>query len=170
MDEWENYLREFLGSTTPQSVLDFIAWIGNFIFTWVFLMPISVVVSGKLLTHRLAVRGGSGQSFVLSVGKRVKIQAKNEEVILGFFAFIAILFVSGLAFGPVIYSKFVNQFGLDLGQFNTLLVFSSFATLFISGVSYLRSPTSRRDEELRNTHTKRIMQVSHVDAGEIKDG
>ena len=98
----------------------------KFIFSWVILLPIAIIVSGKFLTKSVNFAVNTKQLFKIEFGI-LKIQATDEEVILGFAGFIITLFVSGIYGGKDVYELVKGRFGIDPGQFNSLCIFSSFS-------------------------------------------
>lgn len=131
------------------------------IFSWIILMPIAVIVSGKLLAYRFKLGGASKQLFRIPIVGLFHIQADNDEVVLGFSGFLLTLFFSGGLAGHAIHRFFQYQFGIDPGQFNTLCVFSSFATVVWAFFLYLL--TSSRTGPLGDVveeHTRLLDKVS----------
>ena len=106
------------------------------VFSWVILMPIAVMVSGKLMAQTVKLSGQHGQLFQISIPKVIKIRANNDEVILGFGLFIVLLAIDGMVAGQVLYRLIVTNFGIDPGHFNALCIFSAFASVFLSGFVY----------------------------------
>lgn len=98
----------------------------KFIFSWVILLPIAIIVSGKFLTKPIFFSVNTKQLFKIEIGI-LKIQATDEEVILGFAGFIITLFVSAMYGGKDVYELVKGRFGIDPGQFNSLCIFSSFS-------------------------------------------
>ena len=103
----------------------------KFIFSWVILLPIAIIISGKFLTRPVSLKVNSKQLFKLSFGI-LKIQATDEEVILGFAGFIITLFISAMYGGKDIYEAVKSGFGIDPGHFNSLCIFSSFSMVLWS--------------------------------------
>lgn len=98
----------------------------KFIFSWVILLPIAIIVSGKFLTKPVSFSVNSKQLFKIEIGI-LTIQATDEEVILGFAGFIITLFASAMYSGKGVYELVKAGFGIDPGQFNSLCIFSSFS-------------------------------------------
>ena len=71
----------------------------KFIFSWVVLMPIAVIITGKLLAQTLKLPVRSKQFFRIHVPLVFTLQADNDEVVLGFVGFIFNLLVIGVLFG-----------------------------------------------------------------------
>jgi len=105
------------------SIIEF-ETIVRFIFSWIILMPISVIISGKLLAKPITLIVNSRQIFKISLGVLV-IQSTDEEVILGFIGFIITLFITGVFGGINVYVFVKSHFGVDPGHFTSLCFFSS---------------------------------------------
>lgn len=106
------------------------------LFSWAVLMPIAVIVSGKLLSKTINFTADSEQVFKISI-KLLKIQATGGEVILGFTGFFITLFCFGTFGGKEIYDLVKANYGIDPGQFNSLCMFSSFTTVIWSAVVFI---------------------------------
>lgn len=131
------------------------------IFSWVILMPIAVIVSGKLLSQRFKLASGSTQIFRISIIGLFEIRADDDEVILGFSGFFVTLFLVAIIAGKLIYERFKLQFGLDPGQFNCLCIFSSFATVVWSFALYLLAGATKGPMgPVRNEHAELIEKIT----------
>lgn len=119
-----------------------IAEVVKFIFSWVILLPIAIIVSGKFLTKPVSFTVNSKQLFKIEIGI-LKIQATDEEVILGFAGFIITLFISAMYGGKDVYEVVKGGFGIDPGQFNSLCIFSSFSMVLWSCVLFLTIEIAR---------------------------
>jgi hypothetical protein len=106
----------------------------KFIFSWVALMPLSVIVSGKLLAHIPAFRlaGQEKQDFGLRLPGVIRFFASGDEVVFGFGLFLSELFILSLVAGHGIYKLFRSDFGVNLGQFNSLCAFSALSSVVFS--------------------------------------
>src|SRR5688500_8373310 len=113
----------------PSAAYDHLEKAIKFIFSWVVLMPISVIIGGKLLAQVLKLNVRSTQLFKITIPRLFIIQATDSEVIMGFTGFIITLVLIAVPAGPTAYAMFVKQFGVDPGHFNSLCVLSSFATV-----------------------------------------
>jgi hypothetical protein len=96
-----------------------VADIADTLFSWAVLMPIAVIVSGKLLAKPINFTVDSEQSFKISI-KLLNIQATGGEVILGFTGFFITLFGFGTFGGKEIYALVKDNYGIDPGHFNAL--------------------------------------------------
>jgi hypothetical protein len=101
------------------------------IFSWVLLMPISVVVGGKLLAHNLGVPISEVDAdfFDIRIPLFIRIRATRSQVILGFTSFIITFLFLGFCAGKVIYEHFKDNFGINPGQWNSLCITSAFSTV-----------------------------------------
>jgi hypothetical protein len=133
----------------------------KFIFSWVILLPIGVIISGKMLTQRLKLQVGTGHLIRISVPKVLTVQATGAEVILGFTWYIICLLLLGITFGTMMHTFVVAHFGIDPGQFNALGFMSSLFAASISFVIFLLgglrvSPQQREGLEERNKKINRL--------------
>ena len=147
------------GASGTSSIPD-ITEIIKFIFSWVILLPISVIVSGKLIAQYLKLRGSPKQLFRIKIPPILTIEATGSEVTLGFAGFITTLLVVGLPFGHTAYELIKWNLGLpDPGQFNCICVLSSFSTVLwsffvyavVQTVSQYRAPEVRAAARERDT-------------------
>ena len=137
----------------------------SFVFSWLVLMPVAVIVSGKLLAQVLLLRGATKQLFRIHVPPVLDVSASDDEVILGFSSFIICLLLIGLPAGPIAYAILKTQFGIDPGHFNSLCVLSAFVNVLITfAVTIIigqirRTPTDQTALE----HERRIEEIARRD-------
>lgn len=153
------------------SQIDYATAVLSFIFSWVVLMPIAVIVSGKLLSKRVQLRVKSEQLFSINLLYILRIRAQDDEVILGFTGFIVILLLVGLVAGPQSYTVVKSNFGIDPGQFNSVCLMSSFLTVACTLMLYICAPVIVYDGEPENGPTQEeydrtIEQVASKKSGE----
>jgi hypothetical protein len=117
--------------------LDNLLVVFKWIFSWVILMPIAVIISGTLLAKRFRFDVASRQHFIIPIPKVLRMEATDEEVILGFAGFFITLVIIALSCGQGVYVLFRSQFGIDPGQFNSLCILSSFITVIWSVIIWL---------------------------------
>jgi hypothetical protein len=137
----------------------------KFLFSWAVLMPICVIIGGKLLAKVLKLTFTTTQLFKITIPRMFVIQATDNEVIMGFTSFIITLVLIAIPAGPRAYLMFREQFGIDPGHFNSLCVLSSFSTviwtfalyvlLFVAGRLKASTPDPIAEE-----HEKLIDQLS----------
>ena len=121
----------------PSAAYDQLEKAIKFIFSWVVLMPIAVIIGGKLLAQVLKLNVRSTQLFRIAIPRMFEIKATDSEVIMGFTGFIITLVFIAVPAGPKAYNLFRTQFGVDPGHFNSLCVLSSFATVIWTFALYL---------------------------------
>ena len=128
---------KFTGSA-PGSV-DYLSDSLKFVFSWIALLPIAIVVSGKLIAHNPAFKlsGQDEQKFGLRLPGIIHFVATGDEVVFGFALFITEFFFFALVAGRAIYGIVKSDFGVDLGQFNSLCAFSAFSSVIVSGLVLL---------------------------------
>lgn len=105
------------------------------IFSWIVLMPIAVIVSGKLLAQVLKIPRQQKQLFQIKIPGVLTVRAQNDEVVIGFALFLCTFFITALIAGRGVYQLFVDRFGIDLGQFTSLCVFCSFQAVLFSSLT-----------------------------------
>lgn len=96
----------------------------HFIFSWVVLLPVSVIIAGKLLGKYMVLGFSTEDRFVVNVYFFV-IRAKGDEVTLGLTIFIIALSFVIFFGGPEAYEIFKLRAGLDIGQWNSMCVIAS---------------------------------------------
>jgi len=126
-------------------------------------MPVAVIVSGKLLSQRFNVNSSDGDLFKIPIPGLFIIGAKNSEVVLGFTGFLATLFLLSAVAGHVIYRLFKYQFGVDPGQFDSLCIFSSFATvLWTAALFVLTAGKSSPLQAVHQEHERLIQSIAEA--------
>jgi hypothetical protein len=108
----------------------------KFVFSWVILMPIAVIISGKLLAKPIRLSVTSKQNFEIPL-RILTMRATGGEVVLGFTSFIVMLLLVGVFFGQAAYALVKTNFGIDPGQFNALCMLSSFISVAISFLIFI---------------------------------
>jgi hypothetical protein len=148
-------------SQTPSPVPPWLVETLKLIFSWAILMPIAVIVSGKLLAQRFNLRTRTKQLFRIPVIGVFDVQANDDEVILGFSGFITTLFLVSILAGKAVYHLFRVQFGIDPGHFNCLCIFSSFATVVWTLAVFIFGGGGRGPlAPVRDEHAELIEQLS----------
>jgi hypothetical protein len=147
--------------TTSDQAISVLTTIFKFVFSWIVLLPIGVIVSGKFLAQRFKLAGEAPQQLRIQLKGVVLVQSNNEEVILGFAAFIITLLLLGISAGRLAYDFFLTHFGVDPGQFNSLCVLSSFSSVLWSSLVYLvTGASSQPDRGLETEHTRLIKRLT----------
>jgi hypothetical protein len=138
------------GSNTNE-LLSTATGILHFIFSWIVLLTISIIISGKFAAKAFPMGFMGDDKFVIDV-YMLKLKATGDEVTLGFSFFIVCL-VACIFFGGVsAYEFFKLHSGIDIGQWNSLCVISSGACLLLSILMFflsklLRSPRLVSEKE-----------------------
>jgi hypothetical protein len=146
----------FLSGLDPDTLSSAI----KFIFSWVVLLPIGVITTGKLLNQRLKLRTGPGQRLRIPTGI-LNIEASGAEVILGFSWYMICLLLLGTAIGVNVRAWVLSHFGVDAGQFNALGFMSSLFSVTVAFVVFLLSklpgdPAEAKALRTRNQIVNRI--------------
>jgi hypothetical protein len=101
------------------------------LFSWAVLAALSVIISGKLLAKRIPAGFNDAALFNIPLGI-FRLEAKGDEVSLGIIMFI-FSFTGCIIFGgKAAYELFREQAGIDIGQWNSLVVISSFLAVIVS--------------------------------------
>ncbi|GAA4468573.1 hypothetical protein [Phytohabitans houttuyneae] len=136
----------------------------KFVFSWVALMPIAVIVSGKIVGTSLKMPRQTKQMFRIPVPRILNLEARGDEVVFGFAAFFLNFMAIALPAGRPAYNMFVDRFGVDPGQFNSLCILSSFAAvctsiLFVAALRFSGRLRSATDGTLRE-HARMINEIA----------
>jgi hypothetical protein len=138
---WPPYIPGFFEPTAKDGSgvigLDQLEIILKTLFSWFFLMPIAVIISGILLSKPFNLQIETDQRFRIPVPRIFNLEANNGEVVLGFAGFIITLVILGVTGGEYIYIFFRSHFGIDPGQFNSLCILSSFITVLWSSILWV---------------------------------
>ena len=119
-----------------ETSLQGIAVIIKFIFSWLILLPIAVIVTGKLLSK--PINFGSDSKQILRIPLKVfEIEANGGEVILGFACLIIVLFLVAMVGGADTYTLVKSNFGIDPGQFHSLCFFSALVSVIVSAFLFI---------------------------------
>lgn len=129
--------------------IDYLESVFKFIFSWVLLMPIAVIVSGKIVGTLLKMPRQHKQFFRIPIPRVLNLEARGDEVVFGFVAFFLNFLAIAMPAGKPAYRMFVDRFGPDPGQFNALCILASFTAVATSlllvliarGTALLRSRT-----------------------------
>jgi hypothetical protein len=106
-----------------------------FILSWIGLTAISIIISGKLIARRIPL--GFLEEDVFNINLIFfKLKSKGDEVSLGLIVFISNLGGWVIFGGPSAYEFFKIHAGIDVGQWNSLCIISSFASICIAFVFF----------------------------------
>jgi len=157
---------------------DAVTQVIRFIFSWVILLAIGVIVSGKLLSQRLKLRAGSGQLFRIPIKGVFRIEATGAEVVLGFTFYLLSVLVLGATWGANLQPWVKSHYGIDPGQFDAIGFMSSLMSVAVSFIVYLFSaiPVSvfgkgsvRLHDQLLDRITENKAGIHAADLPEIKE-
>jgi hypothetical protein len=145
----------------------------KFIFSWVVLLSISVIVSGKLLAliPGFKLAGQEEQKFQVKLPGVLNLWAKDQEVTLGFALFLVQFFLIGIFAHHMVYRIIQADFGINLGQFNAICAFSAFSSVFLSSMVLLMLAAAgwirgRTDPVLRE-HASEIDRISRDGSAQV---
>lgn len=106
------------------------------IFSWVVLLGISVIVTGKITCRILRNTVLSEDKFTINF-VIFKISAIGDEVLFGFLIFLLVLLSVILFGGAQVYDMFKNHSGIDIGQWNSICVLSSLLSVLVATLIFL---------------------------------
>jgi hypothetical protein len=134
----------------------------KFIFSWIILLAIGVIVSGKLLAQKFKFEAGTGQLFRIPIKGILTIEATGAEVVLGFTFYLICVLLLGITFGAGLQPWVKVHFGIDPGQFNALGFLSSLAAVAISAAIFLLSkiPPPAADTKAVRRRNKIVEQIT----------
>lgn len=101
------------------------------VFSWILLMAVGVIISGKLLALRIPLRLKSDDLFSINL-LLFKLRASGDEVSLGLATFILTLGPVVVLGGSAAYGFFREHTGLEIGQWNSLCAISSFFSIVVA--------------------------------------
>lgn len=148
--------------TTVTGFLDVLQTVLIFLFSWVVLLGISVIVTGKIAARHFSMGIDLSDEFKINI-YIINIKARGDEVSLGFLIFSVFLFLTILIGGADAYAFFRSRSGIDIGHWNSLCMVASFLSLIFSAclIIYFRvsshgpiiSPADRKElmEQIKNT-------------------
>lgn len=119
-----------------QHTIDILTTLIAFIFSWVILLPTSIIIAGKFLAAIFPMKGIS--RTILRIPLWIfRLEAQNDEVILGFAGFLITFALVAFSGGQAFYKFAALQFGIDPGQFHTLCFSSAIFTVAWSATLWL---------------------------------
>lgn len=139
----------------------------KFIFSWVILLPVGVILSGKFLTQRLKFPPGTGDWFRINIPLIFSIKATGGEVFVGFAWFFICLLVLGVCVGKDLPDYVNTHFHVDPGQSNALCFMSSLLAASISFLIYLfaGTPTPEPQKQEVEERNKKIDRLTRDRSG-----
>jgi len=146
--------------------LEVVGSVLSFVFSWLVLMAVAVILSGKFLMKLLRFSTESKQLFRLSF-KIFVLEASGGEVVLGLAGFLITLFLVACGWGHMVFDIVKNNFGIDTSQFNSVMFFSSLMTVlwsflvYAANFLYLRmQPSFVNDEEVYERQLNKLSRKS----------
>jgi hypothetical protein len=103
------------------------------LFSWAVLTALSIILSGKLLAKRIPAGFNDTALFNIPLGI-FRLEAKGDEVSLGIIMFIFSFTGCIILGGKTAYEIFKDRAGIDIGQWNSLVVISSFLAVIVSTI------------------------------------
>ena len=131
------------------------------IFSIVVLMPISVIIAGKLLSQIFTLKVVDKQYFKVPL-VMLHIQATDDEVIWGFIGFIVTLVLFAAFIGETAQIVVKEHFGMTYPPFSSLCLLSAFTTVVWNVLLYGISQKFRnlRYDKKYREYRRRINEIS----------
>lgn len=108
-----------------------LAFLIKIIFSWLILLPTSVIITGKLLSKPIKLASDSKQLLKINL-KIFHVEANGGEVILGFACLIIVIFFVAIVGGVQTYELVKASFGIDPGHFHAICFFSAMVSVILS--------------------------------------
>jgi len=125
-----------MSSSVGTSMVDEITIFLKFIFSWLMLMAIAVIITGKLLSK--PINYGTDTKQVLKIPLKIfNIEANGGEVILGFACMLVMLLIVAVFGGVQVYEMVKTNFGFDPGHFYAICFFSSLLSVAIASIFFV---------------------------------
>lgn len=155
-----------LSVENPSSTMDIVLSVLKFIFSWIVLMAIGVIMTGKLITQRLKLTAGREMIFRIPL-VFFSIEASGPEVVLGFTFYLICVLLLGTAFGQHLNPWVKDHFGVDAGQLNALGFMSSLLSVAISFAVFMLSKAepSGPSNELLAKHDEKVNELTEKQLG-----
>jgi len=129
-----------IGSPSGQNdgVWDQLSQAIPFLFSWILVMPIAVIFSGKLLASRLRLPLEGNVDFIdIRIPLLFRARATRAEAVFGFGMYFLWFTIAGFAGGKSLYAAFKEGFGIDPGQWNSLCITGSLISVVCSFLIFL---------------------------------
>jgi hypothetical protein len=124
--------------TDPSKAIEAVQALLSFLFSWIVLLGIGVIISGKLARQCISLGFADEAEFSINLGA-FKIGAKGDEVSLGFILFFLALATVIIVGGDDAHLFLKNRAGLDVGQWNSVCVVASFISIVVAVAAWLYS-------------------------------
>jgi len=150
----------------PPSSMDMVLSVLKFIFSWIVLMAIGVIMTGKLITQRLKLTAGREMIFRIPL-VFFSIEASGAEVVLGFTFYLICVLLLGTVFGSHLDPWVKDHFGVDAGQLNALGFMSSLLSVAIAFAVFMlsKAQASRPGDELLAKHDAKVNSLTEKQIG-----
>jgi hypothetical protein len=99
------------------------------LFSWIVLLGISVIISGKLVAQHIVLNFSDEDVFSINL-IFFKVRARGDEVSLGFILFLLCFGIVLVFGGQGAYLYFKTQAGIDIGHWNSMCAISSLLCIF----------------------------------------
>jgi hypothetical protein len=126
------------------------------IFSWAVLATASIIISGSLLAARFPLAFVKQGKLLIPLGV-LSLRADKDQVYLGLMSFIFSLSFTVIFGGATAYKYFVNQAGIDVGQWNTLCIIASAFCLVFSLMIYIAIPLFDRSSPILSSSQRTKM-------------
>ncbi len=125
------------------------------ILSWMVLVALAIIISGKLVVKRFPF--GLKDDALFSIPLHYfKIKATGDEVSVGFLLFILSLGLAVIFGGVPAYQFFRQQAGIDIGQWNSLCVIACFFSLLFATFVFLLVPVFKSEPLVSDKDRKEV--------------
>ena len=137
----------------------------TFVFSWIVLLGIGVIVSGKLTAQHIVLGLGEDDLFSINL-VAFRIRAKGDEVSLGFVLYFFCLVAVIVLGGPEAYTILKERAGLDIGHWNSICVIASFLSIISAALLRIMRPVLTRAPIVTDSERTAIIKKLQEKAGE----
>jgi hypothetical protein len=107
-----------------------------FIFSWIVMLPMGVIISGIFLGSLMTAQASEGTIFKIPLFI-LNIEARRNQVVAGFYAFILTFTLVIIFGGAELYIYIKERSGIDPGHFNSLCVASSVLAVIWTSIPFV---------------------------------
>lgn len=125
-----------MNNIVSENYIESLSIVIKYIFSWLILLPIAVIVTGKLLSKPINLGSDSKQVLKIPL-KIISLEANDGEVILGFACLLIIIFIVAMTGGQEVQELVKVKFGVDPGQFHSICFFSSLISVVCSFILFV---------------------------------
>lgn len=111
----------------------------RFIFSWVIMMPVSIILTGQLLDSNIRALKGDTNIFTIDIGI-FRVQSSGSAVAFGFATFFTTFLIVTVTGGKHVYEWVQPRLGIDPGHFHTNCLLSALLSVTFGFLVHLTAP------------------------------